>query len=488
MKVYDLEGNLISNDNFTIGDNQVYISKSTINQELGWKVREYVQNIHNSLKRYDADAKEIFTLDLLNEVSNSYDINDFSSYVALVSQWYSVLQEKYTLFYTVQNLNTWQNSLPSQVVQSWQNISQELDNETPENINNSDWAVLKIWVDENVKPGGAYEQYYYHSFAEQMCNMAGERLDELNQQLVVTNDLRQVVWAMRENHADAQDFAVVKDMLLNGTYREIVGYDLPDYDQRYMPNFDVIYDKIYYKNYAGLTGELEVVGYFDLEGVSYVYPYLLSDNFRRTYSQLYDGEEEYTWKYIESTEYEEPADAKYNFIIRLTDNSQEQIAEALTGGKGVELGFTNSVYQELQFFLEMITELEQIFLIIGIVMGVFSALMLLNFISVSISAKRKDIGILRAVGARGSDVFKIFFAEAFIIAFICFMIAAVGAYVVCDILNSSMVTVVSMKLLNYQPVNVGLIFAVSFGIAIIATFFPVYFAAKKSPVESIRAL
>ena len=277
-------------------------------------------------------------------------------------------------------------------------------------------------------------------------------------------------------------------MLLNGTYREIVGSDLPEYSQRYMPDFDVIYEKIYYKNYAGLTGELEVVGYFDLEGVMYVYPYLTSDNFRRTYSQLYEGEEEYTWKYIESTEYVEPTDAKYNYIIRSTDNSQEQIAEALTGGVGVMLSITNEVYQELQFFLEMITELEQIFLIIGIVMGVFSALMLLNFISVSISAKRKDIGILRAVGARGADVFKIFFAEAFIIASICFVIASIGAFVVCNILNTSMVTVVNMKLLNYQAINVGLIFVVSFGISIIATYFPVRFAAKKSPVESIRAL
>ena len=136
----------------------------------------------------------------------------------------------------------------------------------------------------------------------------------------------------------------------------------------------------------------------------------------------------------------------------------------------------------------MITSMQEVFLIVGAVLGVFAALMLLNFISVSITAKRKDIGILRAVGARGSDVFKIFFAEAFIIAVICFVLATVGAFVVCNVLNTSMVTIVNMKLLNFQIVNVGLILAVSFGISILATFFPVYFASKKSPVESIRAL
>ena len=139
-------------------------------------------------------------------------------------------------------------------------------------------------------------------------------------------------------------------------------------------------------------------------------------------------------------------------------------------------------------FLEMITELKQIFLILGAVFGVFAALMLLNFISVSISAKKKDIGILRAVGARGSDVFKIFFSEAFIIASICFLLASVGGFIVCNVINTSMLTIVKMKLLDFGIINVGLVFAVSFGISIIATFFPVYLAAKKSPVESIRAL
>ena len=117
-----------------------------------------------------------------------------------------------------------------------------------------------------------------------------------------------------------------------------------------------------------------------------------------------------------------------------------------------------------------------------------AAFFLLNFISVSISAKRKDIGILRAVGARGSDVFKIFYAEAFIIAFICFILASIGSYVVCFFLNKTMVEAVSMKLLNFGLINIGLVLGISLFVSVIATFFPVFFAAKKSPVEAIRAL
>jgi ABC-type antimicrobial peptide transport system permease subunit len=196
-----------------------------------------------------------------------------------------------------------------------------------------------------------------------------------------------------------------------------------------------------------------------------------------------------TWRTIQETDYEQPIDAKYNFIITLTDNSQADISSILSSGQdGVVFKIMNDVYEQLDMFLEMINQMSKIFLIVGIVIGVFAALMLLNFISVSISAKKKDIGILRAVGARGTDVFKIFFAEAFIIAAICFVVAAVGAGIVCTALNTSLVTIINAELLNYGPINIALILAVSFGISLIATFFPVYFAAKKSPVESIRSL
>ena len=144
-------------------------------------------------------------------------------------------------------------------------------------------------------------------------------------------------------------------------------------------------------------------------------------------------------------------------------------------------------------FIVMIEGLNKVFLIVGCVVGGLAALMLLNFISASISAKSKEIGILRAVGARGTDVFKIFFSEAFIIAMICFVLAAVGAGFVCNIVNNSVTQlelemIQTSKLLDYNLVNIGLIFLISMVISAIATFFPVFSASRKSPVESIRAL
>ena len=143
--------------------------------------------------------------------------------------------------------------------------------------------------------------------------------------------------------------------------------------------------------------------------------------------------------------------------------------------------------------LEMVNEvfktLKSVFLYVGIVLAVFSTLLIFNFISMSISNKKKEIGILRAVGARGIDVFKIFFSESIVIVFICFILSILASNVLCNILNSKMATgLADVRLLVFGWKSVAIILGISILVSFISTFIPVYKFAKKKPVESIRAL
>ena len=139
---------------------------------------------------------------------------------------------------------------------------------------------------------------------------------------------------------------------------------------------------------------------------------------------------------------------------------------------------------------ELIEELSLIFLIIGIVLAVFAALLLFNFISMSISNKRKEIGILRAVGARGTDVFKIFLSESGIIVGICTAIALIGTIILTLVINNLLKVRVGLDvtLFVFGPLSILLMVAIAVVVALVSTFLPVYFAARKKPVESIRAL
>ena len=128
-----------------------------------------------------------------------------------------------------------------------------------------------------------------------------------------------------------------------------------------------------------------------------------------------------------------------------------------------------------------------IFLYIGIGFAVFSALMLMNFISVSISYKRREIGILRAVGARSSDVFKIFFSEAFLIALInC--VLSIAATVAATIFFNNLVRGegLNVTLLHFGIRQVVLMLVISVFVAAVASFLPVWNIARRKPVDAIK--
>ena len=148
----------------------------------------------------------------------------------------------------------------------------------------------------------------------------------------------------------------------------------------------------------------------------------------------------------------------------------------------------NSVTWELDAINETLKELSKVFLYIGLGFALFAALMLANFIGISISHKKQEIGILRAIGSRSNDVFRIFFAESFIIAMINFVLSAIGVGVATVIINvllkknlGILITVFCFSLRQ-----IVLLLAVSIFVAFIASFLPVKKIASKKPIDAIR--
>ena len=186
----------------------------------------------------------------------------------------------------------------------------------------------------------------------------------------------------------------------------------------------------------------------------------------------------------------------WSFVVTPMPKEEAQIAKLMAlhyaeEGYGLDFQFKmqNAVLSTLDSFGEMIEMLSQVFVWIGLGFAVFSAFLLMNFIAISISYKKREIGILRAVGARSSDVFKIFFSESFIIAFINFLLAAIATVATVIILNNYMHTQgINMTLLNFGIRQVVLMLGVSILVAILSSFLPVYSIARKKPVDAIKNL
>ena len=244
--------------------------------------------------------------------------------------------------------------------------------------------------------------------------------------------------------------------------------------------------KYYYKDYNGDYGALNVKGYY--QNSNNPYSKIMTKSFVDAHSVPQENDSHQWRSYFES-DYEAPEDARYSNVLVKTDYTQDQVNYMFKNGNtSVVYNMTSARYNTVNFIVEMIAMLKQIFFWIGVGFGVFSALMLLNFITVSVASKKKDIGILRAIGARKSDVFKIFFVESLFIAALCSLVSIIAAFVAQFFLDRYFVQQIDISILQFNIITVGLIIAIALVISFVATIFPVINASRKPPVESIRAL
>lgn len=219
---------------------------------------------------------------------------------------------------------------------------------------------------------------------------------------------------------------------------------------------------------------------------------IVSDN---TFNTLWD-EHKLTMSYSEvKTAYKTAPDEIYTTLY-VPYVYSEQVADTYWamynnqefGADDSRVRLASDFLYSLQMVDETVKSLSKVFLYVGLVMAVFAALLLSNFISVSISQKKRDIGILRAVGARSTDVFKIFFSESFVIAAICVGLSIAASIGVCGYLNKELASQLGAALFVFGPISLLILVGIALLTAVVATFLPVHNAAKKKPVESIRAL
>lgn len=156
----------------------------------------------------------------------------------------------------------------------------------------------------------------------------------------------------------------------------------------------------------------------------------------------------------------------------------------------VKYSLKNNVTEQLSMVDELLMVLGQVFLYVGLGFALFASLMLSNFIGTSIAHKKHDIGILRAIGSRSSDVFKIFFAESFIIAMINFVLSLAGTFSVTMVINNVLRDDAGLLItfLNFGVRQIAVLLGISLIVALIATFLPVKKIASMKPIDAIRSL
>ncbi len=250
---------------------------------------------------------------------------------------------------------------------------------------------------------------------------------------------------------------------------------------------------------AGAEHVFDIVGAVDLysNGTLYSDSYLyLNDNQVNT---LWDMQKEFfnSWGYSDyTTNYVPDENEIFDTVFLPYDHSKgvTNLLHSIYKNKSVlderdtRVTIESSLVENLEMIDSMISMLSKVFLWAGVAMAAFAALLLSNFISVSISYKKRDIGILRAVGARGTDVFKIFFSESFVITAICAVLSILCTFVLCQVLNAQIGASLGASIFNFGIFSLATLLTIALLTALLATSLPVWLAARKKPVDSIRAL
>ena len=99
---------------------------------------------------------------------------------------------------------------------------------------------------------------------------------------------------------------------------------------------------------------------------------------------------------------------------------------------------TGTNYDDLSNIIHVYKVAFTYILIITLIFVLFTFLLFSNFIGVSISYCKKEIGILKALGAKNKDVLKIFGYESIIIGIISWILSVIGWYTSCVLINKSL--------------------------------------------------
>ena len=107
---------------------------------------------------------------------------------------------------------------------------------------------------------------------------------------------------------------------------------------------------------------------------------------------------------------------------------------------------------------------------------------------ISVLERKKEIGILRALGASKKDVRRVFNAETLIIGFSAGMLGVVVTYVLTIIANIIGYNKLGIKNIAQLPFNAALVLIIiSMLLAFISGLFPASAAARKDPGEALRS-
>jgi ABC-type lipoprotein export system ATPase subunit len=171
------------------------------------------------------------------------------------------------------------------------------------------------------------------------------------------------------------------------------------------------------------------------------------------------------------------------FLVNFRQKHEGYILH-IGGDKSTE--YSNVIYgfeQELWIF-------KFIFSAIAIILSIILLLVVINLISFSITNRKKEIGILSALGTGSKDIMKMFIIETMIISCLTFIVNLVLIIIITISFNNffSSFFLLYVPLLRVDIYAIVTLVLTSFGLLLIAALIPIRKIIKLKPIDAIKNL
>lgn len=171
-------------------------------------------------------------------------------------------------------------------------------------------------------------------------------------------------------------------------------------------------------------------------------------------------------------------------IYLVADN--EEFTEDIKA-KIKDMGYSGSSQETMTAMMnEMLDVLTYVLTGISGISLFVSAIMILVVLHISVVERTKEIGVLKAIGARRMDIRRIFVSEAFLIGLSSGIIGVLAASLLTFVANSLSTKLIDFEIVQITPAYIAFGVAASIIISMLSGLMPANKAAKLDPVDSLR--
>lgn len=153
---------------------------------------------------------------------------------------------------------------------------------------------------------------------------------------------------------------------------------------------------------------------------------------------------------------------------------------------GIEVGLGYSVIQEREGFTAQLSILINVLLVMTFLVAVIGGFGLSGTLSINVIERRREIGVLRAVGASSGDISFIFISEGLILGLLSWVVAVPISLFAGKFFAATLGELVDFPVIYFYSISgMWIWLAIVVVLSLVASWLPAWGATKISVAESL---